>query len=169
MDLDNIHRDSVEMAQRIQRLITEHMGLSMTVSRGALIATIRQYAEARQWWGPYHVRIDAPPNAGVPDEWTAHDESVWQWWLDDKVDAEVWETAVTGPVFGTDIRVWERNGTEWRHELLGYLPHWCARSLAIVNRVDPNPEEEDNADGDGTDEADPYQTEHAGKGGRRRR
>jgi hypothetical protein len=169
MDLDNIHRDSVEMAQRIQQLITGRLGLSMAVSRGALIATIRQYAEARQWWGPYHVRIDGPRDAYIPEGWTAHYESVWQWWLSDKISVEVWESAVTGPVFGTDIRVWERNGTEWREELLTYLPHWCARSLAVVSRVDPSPEEEVDADGGGAEEVDPYQADHAGKGGRRRR
>lgn len=171
MDLDNIHRDSVELAQRVQQLITEHLGLSMAVSRGALIAAIRQYAEARQWWGPYNVRVDGPRDIYIPEGWSTHDEDVWKWWLYDKVNEDVWDSVVIDPVFGTDIRVWERNGTEWREELMSYLPHWCVRSLAIVSRVDPlpRPEEETNADGGGVEEIDPYQAEHTGKGGRRRR
>jgi hypothetical protein len=64
-------------------------------------------------------------------------------------------------------------GPEWRQELLNYLPLWVQRSLDIVSRVDPLPRPEEEAETDGrgwaAEESDMYGSEHAGKGGRRRR
>ena len=170
---DDVRMDAMELAERIACLVREHLGLSLSVSRGRLTATIRQYAEARQWAGPYAVRIDEPTEVYIPDGWTDHDEDVWQWWLSDKITPELWEQVVVAPVFGTDIRVWETMGTVWREELLAYLPKWVGRSMAIVSRVDPviRPEEEVDADGRPllTEEVDPYLADQSGKGGRRRR
>jgi len=170
---DDVRVDAMSLAERIERLVTGRLGLNLSVTRQTLATTIRQYAEARQWAGAYCVTINEAAANPVPDGWTAHDEEVWLGWLSDKVTEEVWESVVTGPVFGTDIRVWESMGPEWRQELLVYLPRWVTRSLALVSRVDPLPRPEDEADGDGrgafADDVDPYLADHAGKGGRRRR
>lgn len=170
---DDVRMDAAELADRIARLVTGRLGLRLSVTRRDLATTIRQYVEARQWAGAYRVSVKPPPTEQIPDGWTAHDESVWQWWLSDKVSAELWNAVVIGPVFGTDVRVWETMGSEWRQELLYYLPRWIQRSLDIVSRVDPMPRPEEEAETDGrgwgAEESDLYGSEHAGKGGRRRR
>jgi hypothetical protein len=168
--VDDVRCDAAALAAQIESLVKDRLGMSMTLTRRALAAIIRRYAEDRCWAGPYDVRIFEPGDLFVPDDWSTHDEDVWQWWLNDKVTPEVWSSVVTGPVFGTDIRVWERNGTEWREELLSYLPMWVVRSTAIVSRVDPLPRPEEEAEIDGlVEEVDPYLVDQAGKGGRRRR
>lgn len=136
---DDVRMDAAAMADRIADLVTERLGLRLSVTQWNLAATIRQYVEARQWASSYRVSVNVPTTQLVPDGWTAHDEEVWQWWLGDKVSMDVWDAAVIGPVFGTDVRVWETMGTEWRQELLYYLPRWVQRSLDIVSRVDPLP------------------------------
>lgn len=170
---DDVRMDAAELADRIARLVTEHLGLRLSVTRRELVATIRQYVEARQWAGAYRVSVKPLTTELIPDGWTAHDESVWQWWLGDKVSAEVWDAVVIEPVFGTDVRVWETMGPEWRQELLYYLPRWVQRSLETVSRVDPMPRPEEETDSDsrigGAEDSDQYGSEHAGKGGRRRR
>ena len=170
---DDVRMDAAELADRIAHLVTEHLGLRLSVTRRELVATIRQYVEARQWADAYRVSVNVPTTQLVPEGWTAHDESVWQWWLGDKVSAEVWDAVVIEPVFGTDVRIWETMGSEWRQELLYYLPRWVQRSLDIVSRVDPMPRPEEEAETDGrgwaAEESDLYGSEHAGKGGRRRR
>lgn len=136
--LDDTRYDAVDLADRIIAVL-ERANVGLTLSRAQLAATIRQYAEARRWNGPYDVRIRAPTNTIIPPGWTGHDESVWLSWLSDTVSEEVWSSDVTDPIFGTDVRVWERNGTDWRHELLAYVPLWAARSFAIVEQHDPMP------------------------------
>jgi hypothetical protein len=170
---DDVRMDAMELAERIESLVTGYLGISMSVSRRTLATTIRRYVEARQWAGPYNVRVVGPADVYFPDDWSAHDEEVWQWWLSDKVTTEQWEEYVTGPVFGTDIRVWETMGAEWRQELLAFLTHWVVRSEAIVSRVDPLPRPEEEVDADGrllsAEDLDPYLADQSGKGGRRRR
>lgn len=136
--LDDMRYDAADLTDRIIAVL-DRVGVSLSLRRAQLAATIHQYAEARRWNGPYDVSVRQPADILIPSGWTAHDESVWVSWLNDTVSDEVWQQCVTDPVFGTDVRTWERNGTAWRHELLTYMPLWAARSFAIVERHDPLP------------------------------
>ena len=156
--------DAAFMAERIISL----MGRSRfcpAVRPGMLSRMICQYAEARRWSGPYEVHIIHPePGATTPEDWTAHDEDVWLAHLSDVITDDVWAETVVDPVFGTDVRVWERNGTEWRHELMSYVPMWASRSFVIVEKHDPLPRSEEEEAIEAAEEA-----ETGEFGGRRRR
>jgi len=166
--VEEMRADAFAMAERIQRVMGR-AGFWLAVSPGMLAATIRQYAEARRWSGPYEVRVIPPETIrSNPDGWTTHDEDVWLARLSDSITDDVWDTDVVTPVFGTDVRVWERNGPDWRHELLAYVPVWATRSFVIVEKHDPLPRPEEEA----ADEAAIAIEEAEGSGdlgGRRRR
>lgn len=142
--MDDIRFDMADMAGRIVTLVRSR-GVSLTVNVAQLARILRQYAEARQTFGPYEVRILPNSPLRTAGGWTAHDEEVWLSWLSDAVTDDVWQQHIIDPVFGTDIRVWETMGTGWRQELLTYLPMWVARSFAIVERYDPLPRPEEEA------------------------
>jgi hypothetical protein len=144
MDLDEMRIDTTDMAGRIRRVM-DHHGIWLAVSPGMLAVIIRQYAEARRWSGPYDVRVVPAPSSSKPEGWTAHDEDVWLSHLSNCVTDDVWASEVVDPVFGTDVRVWERNGPDWRYELLAYVPMWASRSFVIVEKHDPLPRPEEEA------------------------
>jgi hypothetical protein len=142
--IEEMRADARNMAGRIVQILDQY-GIWLAVSPGMLSSMIRQYAEARRWSSAYNVRILPTDRSTKPTGWTTHDEDVWQSRLSDCITDVVWATEIIDPVFGTDVRVWERNGSDWRYELLAYVPLWASRSFAIVEKYDPLPRAEEEA------------------------
>lgn len=73
-----------------------------------------------------------------PDGWTEYHEGVWMDWLDKIFDDKQWQLEVLDRVFGSDRRVWEASIEGWREDITILLPFWVRRSMAIVEREEPD-------------------------------
>ena len=126
----------------------------LAISVRRLARELASYLRLRRSNSSY--MIERRRATGEPKGWTAHDEEIWQEWLDYTFNLESWTTEVLQPLFGTDVHSWEIDG--WRLEVFTYLKDWIQRDMIIVDNFDMTPEEpvvEVLYDG-----LDPYMVEH---------
>jgi hypothetical protein len=121
-------------------------GATMSVEPKRLVKHILKYISLRQKYLQHD--ISSPLTApATPVGWTSDDESIWMDWVCDTFDMESWEEEVLGPIFGSDIRLWEANCEGWRLELMTCFPWWIQRSFDIVDKFNPTqPEVQDEED-----------------------
>lgn len=149
--------DVREIVRRMKWVVEQsdaelELNTSVLVNQILTFILLRQTASVHEISNP-HIK------PSIPDDWTYDDECMWIDWIHTAFPIEFWTAKVMEPVFGSDVRLWEREG--WRSELLEYLPWWIRRSIAIVTKFDPTYVEQEQDDTDSyKKEIDPYLLDH---------
>jgi hypothetical protein len=128
--------------------------------KSTIVGHIRQYISLRHTHLP--TAISKPKwKTSKPAEWTEKEEALWQEWVHTHCTRDAWFREIMYPVFGTNIWHWEPNASsEWRTELLRCLPWWLRRSVDIVQKFDPNPCEDEEAEANTEIGIDAYLLDH---------
>ena len=130
--------DLFDVATLIQRYVVKRGGF-LSMSSSDLRRELNSYVKLRLSVGRFMLERVRPIR--IPTGWTDHSERVWLDWISLTCDLESWDKEVIQPIFGTDVREWERD-TEWRQEIFAYLDEWIQRDNKIVAKFDMTSEEE---------------------------
>lgn len=162
--------DVAEMCDRIVPFLKRRQ-FQLSLPAQKLHRSILEYVWLRYTAQPQNISYPKRKQE-APRGWNVDKERIWRQHIHHVCGLESWDREVIQPVFGTDERLWESAiGTEWRFEIMEFLPWWIYRDLDLFEDVDPTPllepEEIAAMEAATKKEIDPYIMDHGGRRARR--